>query len=85
MTNLERIKSYSPLEMELFLLSLAYDGSNPWDKQFGEKFCKKCVPHKCRTAEGRDIEVFECEFADGKCPNGSEVSWWLNQEESGGD
>lgn len=80
MTNLQRIKTYSAQEMELFLLSLAYDGSNPWDKAFGDKFCKKCVPYNCKTEDGRDVEVFECEFSDGKCPHGSEVSWWLEQE-----
>jgi hypothetical protein len=67
-------------ELAKFLKSIAFGRDTPWADPFARNFCDKCLPIKAMGQEtGKEIEFYECECWDGKCPNGDDVTWWLKQ------
>lgn len=79
-TNSERIDSMTIEEKADFLASIAYARETPWHEPFAEKFCKSCSTTKVESDEyGHPMYLHECDFADGKCPHGSDIVWWLQQ------
>ena len=80
-TNADRIRAMSDDHLREFLEDVANSGGETmWCKQFSEKFCDSC-PTVTGKIEGynKEMEFHECEFADGKCPHGNELDWWLRQ------
>lgn len=80
-TNADRIRAMSNAKLREFLEDVANSGGETmWSKQFSEKFCDSC-PTVTGKIEGcnKEMEFNECEFADGKCPHGNELDWWLRQ------
>ena len=80
MTNGDRIRSMSDEELANFLLNVAYAGSDPWAVPFARKLCDNCPTVECKIQEtGQTMDFHECDFADGKCPHGTDVVWWMRQ------
>lgn len=79
-TNADRIRAMSDEALGDFIASVAYAREKPWCQPFADKFCKDCPTTKV-NAEGHSnpLELTECDFADGKCPHGSDIVWWLQQ------
>ena len=77
-TNADRIRAMSDEELEYFLHSLAFARETPWSDLFVEQFCKDC-PTVVGILDGKEMKFNECDFADGDCPNGSDILWWLKQ------
>lgn len=79
-SNADRIRAMSDEELVDFLSSIAYAREMPWSLLFHEKFCTSCPTTTC-AAEGflHPLDLYECEFEDGKCPHGSDIIWWLQQ------
>ena len=80
MTNADRIRAMSDEELAKFLDQIAYARETPWSIPFQKKICNNCPTTTC-TVEGYDhpMELNECDFADGECPHGSDITWWLQQ------
>ncbi len=79
-TNADRIRAMSDEELASLLSSLAFDGETPWSVPFMAQICMSCPTVKATLIEGgEEMELHECDFADGKCPHGDEVIWWLKQ------
>ena len=79
-TNADRIRAMSDEELVKFLNRIAFGRETPWADPFAQTFCDKCPPIKATVVEtGKEIEICECEFADGKCPHGDDVLWWLKE------
>lgn len=83
-TNADRINSMTIEEKADFLSSIAYGRESPWCEPFAEKFCKSCQMTTC-IVEGypHPLDLHECDFADGKCPHGGDITWWLQQPAEG--
>lgn len=80
MTNADRIRAMSDEELGNFLINVAYAGNDPWCIPFTRKFCDNCPTYEGTIVEtGQTMDFHECDFADGKCPHGSDVVWWLKQ------
>ena len=80
-TNADRIRSMNDDQLRDFLEDVANNGIEAiWSKEFSTKFCDSC-PTITAKLEGydREMDFHECEFADGKCPHGNELDWWLRQ------
>ena len=79
-TNAECIRRMSDEELAEFLDKIAYARETPWSIPFQKKFCNNCPTITC-TVEGyhHPMELNECDFADGECPHGSNITWWLKQ------
>lgn len=79
-TNGDRIRAMSNEELASFLQSLAFERETPWADPFARKFCDNCPTVRC-VVEGyrQEVELNECDFADGKCPHGDDVLWWLKE------
>ena len=78
-TNADRIRAMSDEELADFLCGIAYTGREPWSEPFARKFCQECPAPEYTLDDGRKLNLHECEFADGKCPHGSDAVWWLQQ------
>ena len=78
-SNADRINDMNVEDLAQFLCSIAYARETPWSKPFYEKFCKNCPEPEYTLDDGRKMHFHECEFADGKCPHGTDIVWWLNQ------
>ena len=80
MTNGDRIRAMSDEELAKFLDGLAFSRETPWSDLFARKFCDNCPTVRC-VVEGyrQEMEFNECDFADGKCPHGDDVLWWLKE------
>ena len=67
-------------ELAKFLDGLAFSRETPWSDLFARKFCDNCPTVRC-VVEGyrQEMEFNECDFADGKCPHGDDVLWWLKE------
>ena len=79
-TNGDRIRAMSDEELADFLIQVAYAGADPWGIPFERKFCDNCPTVECTIQEtGQTMDFHECDFADGKCPHGTDVIWWLKQ------
>ena len=85
MTNADRIRAMSDEELAHFIEKLAYGRKTPWGNLFQETFCKSCPAHEYITEHGQKMRLRECDFADGECPHGSDIAWWLQQPAEEGD
>lgn len=77
-TNADVIRAMTEEELADFLISVAYARNTPWCEPFARKFCDSC-PTVEGLLNGKTMSFHECEFADGKCPHGSDIIWWLQQ------
>lgn len=79
-TNADKIRAMTDAELAEFFSSLAYGRNTPWCEQFARKFCDNCPSEMYRIKEtGQVLRLYECDFADAKCPHGSDIVWWLRQ------
>lgn len=79
-TNADRIRNMSDEELANFVARIAYARETPWSKPFADKFCKNCpVTLVESTHPPMSLYLNECDFADGECPHGSDIVWWLQQ------
>lgn len=80
MTNADRIRAMSDDELAEFLSGIVYARNTPWSLPFHEKFCTSCPTTTCAD-EGyhHPLELYKCEFKDGKCPHGDDIVWWLQK------
>lgn len=62
----DKIRDMNDHELADFIATLAYEGKTPWCGPFRRAFCDRCV-------------FTECDLTDGKCPEGSDIVWWLKQ------
>jgi len=85
MTNADRFRAMSDEELAHFIEKLAYGRKTPWGDLFQETFCKSCPAHEYITEHGQKMRLRECDFADGECPHGSDIAWWLQQPAEVGD
>lgn len=78
MTNGDRIRSMTDEELRNFLDKFRVE---TYTVPFGEKFCKNC-PTTEGAVEGNliPLRLHECDFADGVCPHGDSLMWWLEQK-----
>lgn len=76
-TNADKIRSMSNEELRDFLDGFRVE---TFSEPFGDKFCKNC-PTTEGTIQGGLIPLRfnECDFADGVCPHGDSLTWWLSQ------
>lgn len=80
MTNGDRIRAMTDEQLAELLEQTAYAGATPWCEPFARKFCDNCPTVEATIKEtGQTMELNECDFADGKCPHGSDIVWWLGQ------
>ena len=77
-TNADSIRAMSDEELARFLYALAFARETPWSDLFVERFCKNC-PTIMAIVGDKEMQFNECDFADGECPNGSDIVWWLKQ------
>ena len=78
MTNGDRIRAMSNEELRDFLDKFRVE---TYSEPFGEKFCKSCPTQEVYCAPyGDTLKLTECSFADGVCPHGDSLAWWLEQE-----
>ena len=79
-TNADRIRAMGDEELAELLSQTAYAGETPWCEPFARKFCDNCPTVEGTIKEtGETMEFNECDFADSKCPHGSDIVWWLGQ------
>ena len=79
-TNADRIRAMSDEELTEFLSRIAYGRKTPWSDQFAKKFCSSCPTTEYKSeCYLKPMHLHECDFTDGKCPNGNEIVWWLRQ------
>ena len=79
-TNGEYIRSMLDKDLANLLASLAYGRETPWSEPFDKKFCRNCPTVEGTIQEtGQTMDFHECDFADGECPHGSDIEWWLQQ------
>lgn len=84
-TNVDRIRAMSDKELAGFIEELAYNRETPWGDLFQETFCKGCPAQEYTLENGQKMRLRECDFADGECPHGSDIAWWLQQPAEEGD
>ena len=84
-TNADRIRAMSDEELACFIKKLAYKRETPWGDLFQETFCKGCPAQEYTMENGQKMRLRECDFADGECPHGSDIAWWLQQPAKEGD
>lgn len=84
-TNADRIRAMSDEELACFIKKLAYNREPPWGDLFQETFCKGCPAQEYTMENGQKMRLRECDFADGECPHGSDIAWWLQQPAEEGD
>lgn len=84
-TNADRIRAMSDEELACFIKKLAYKRETPWGDLFQETFCKGCPAQEYTMENGQKMRLRECDFADGECPHGSDIAWWLQQPAEEGD
>lgn len=66
-------------ELACFLSYISYARDTPWSERFAVQCCKRCPQSEYILEHGQKLNLHECDFDDGKCPNGSEIVWWLQQ------
>ena len=82
-TNADRIRAMSDKELAGFIEELAYNRETPWGDLFQETFCKGCPAQEYTLENVQKMRLRECDFADGECPHGSDIAWWLQQPAEG--
>lgn len=79
-TNGDRIRGMDDETLANFLAGIAYSMDGPWAEPFCRKFCDNCPTVEGTIQEtGETMDFYECDFADGECPHGSDIAWWLQQ------
>ena len=78
-TNYDRIMDMSAEEFAEFLKGTEY--RPPWADAFEKTCCRKCKTETVTMTDEpkRTLELHPCDFTDGECPHGSDISWWLSQ------
>lgn len=76
-TNADRIRAMSDQELAAFLSGVCYGRDEPWERSFKAACCDCCPTVKGTDEYGRHCDLHECDFADGVCPHGDSVLWWL--------
>ena len=79
LTNGDRIRAMSDEDLAQFMYELAYQRKTPWSEPFARLFCNHCPEPEYTLNDGRKLRLHECDFADGKCPHGNDMVWWLGQ------
>ena len=79
MTNADHINSMTIEEKAGFLSSIAYGRETPWSEPFARRLCDSCPTVHGKYESGIEDDFHECDFVDGKCPNGGDIVWWLQQ------
>ncbi|MBQ9551388.1 MAG: hypothetical protein IJU96_01345 [Clostridia bacterium] len=79
MNNYDRVMCMTPEKLAEFLKKAEY--RPPWDDAFVKAFCYKCKTETVTVTDEpkRTLEVNPCDFTDGECPHGSDITWWLAQ------
>ena len=79
MNNYDRVMCMTPEKLAEFLKEAEY--RPPWADAFGKECCDKCRTETVTVMEEphRTLEVNPCDFTDGECPHGSDITWWLAQ------
>ena len=85
MTKADRISTMSIEEKAEFLSGIAYGRGTPWSEPFARRLCDSCPTVHGTYESGVEDDFHECDFVDGKCPNGSAIVWWLQQPAEEGD
>ena len=76
-TNADRIRSMTDEQLRDFLEKFRVE---TYTEPFGEKFCKSCPTTEVYCSPLHDtLKLTECDFADGVCPHGDSLAWWLSQ------
>lgn len=76
-TNADRIRSMTDEQLRDFLDKFRVE---TYTEPFGEKFCKSCPTTEVYCSPLHDtLKLHECDFADGVCPHGDSLAWWLSQ------
>ena len=84
LTNADKIRYMSDRQLEAFIEKIMLTGDNMWSVPFSKKFCENCQPVATKESPVYGtVEFFECDFADGECPNGKDLEWWLKQPAGG--
>ncbi len=79
MTNADRIRAMSDQELAAFLDRISIEGDEPWESIFKTTFCDCCPTVEVTEEDGTQHHLNECDFADGVCPHGKSIQWWLKQ------
>lgn len=79
MTNADRIRAMSDQELAAFLGGVCYGRDEPWERQFKAACCDCCPTVEVTDEDGKHCNLHECDLADGICPHGDSVLWWLKQ------
>lgn len=79
MNNYDRVMCMTPEKLAEFLKKV--ECRPPWDDAFVKACCYKCKTETVTMTDEpkRTLEVHPCDFADGECPHGSDIAWWLTQ------
>ena len=78
-TNADIIRAMSDQELAAFLDRISIGGDEPWESIFKTTFCDCCSTVEVTDEDGRHSNLHECDFADGVCPHGNSIQWWLKQ------
>lgn len=79
-TNADVIRSMDNEQLANFIKRLVYDGKDLWSEAFRKTFCDQCDPVEELDLEtGCARDVYPCDYADGICPHGDDILWWLRQ------
>ena len=78
-TNADRIRVMNDQELVEFLERISVGGEEPWETAFAAGFCGCCPTVDAVDDDGRHYSLNECDFADGVCPHGDSIQWWLGQ------
>lgn len=76
-TNADRIRAMSDQELAAFLSGVCYGRDEPWERAFKAACCDCCPTVKGTDEYGRHYNLHDCDFADGICPHGDSILWWL--------
>lgn len=79
MNNYDRVMCMTPEKLAEFLKKA--ECRPPWDDAFVKACCYKCKTETVTVTDEpkRTLEVHPCDFTDGECPHGSDITWWLAQ------
>ena len=83
MTNADRIRAMSDQELAAFLGGVCYGRDEPWERAFKMCCCDPCPTVEATDEYGIRCHLHECDFADGVCPHGDSVLWWLVRPQQG--
>ena len=82
-TNADIIRAMSDQELAAFLGGVCYGRDEPWERAFKMCCCDPCPTVEATDEYGIRCHLHECDFADGVCPHGDSVLWWLVRPQQG--